>query len=97
MPPKLNRFELFVRDLCAVRVGPFVEFRVDLQAPRCCRGTDETYDHREARQRAPAPISGDLAPHPMLDLVPLACTRRKVAYRDLEAGRISKLLQLQTP
>src|SRR5215204_637734 len=41
-----------------------------------------------------APVHGDVGEEPMLDLVPLAGTRREVADRDRQAGAIGQLLQL---
>jgi hypothetical protein len=71
---------------------PEVEFRVHLQSLRGGRGGDEIDNHLEAQQRLATPVLADEAKQPVLDFVPLAGARRKVAHRDPQPSFIGQLL-----
>src|SRR5260370_7257173 len=60
-------------------------------------GADRVDDPREAPQGLPPPVAADVRKEPMLDRVPLARPRGKVAGRDREARAIGQLLQLPLP
>ena len=79
------------------RVAVVIQRRPDRQARRR-RGVADQVDHDlTAHQRPPAPILGNMAEHPVLDLVPFTRPRWKVADRDAQPGLISKALQLDLP
>ena len=64
------------------RILPSIEGRLDAQ-PRGGAGTaNEADDHLTAQQGLSPPVRGDVAKHAMLDLVPFARARGKVAYRN---------------
>jgi Subunit ChlI of Mg-chelatase len=44
--------------------------------------SDQINDHCMVHQWPPAPVLGDVAEHPMLDLIPLAGTRWEVTHRE---------------
>ena len=74
--------ELLVGDLLALGVAP----RVDLAShpkpgARSGRG-DRIDDHRKTRQGPPPPVLADERKQPVLDLVPLARPRWKMANGD---------------
>ena len=46
------------------------------------RAGDQIDDDFVTHQGSPAPVLGDVAEHPVLDLVPLARSRREVAHMD---------------
>src|ERR1035437_5713937 len=71
--------ELHVTDLCSGRVAPWVQFGADFQTRfGGCVG-DQLDDDFMTDQGPPPPVLGDVAEHAMLDLVPLAGSRRKMA------------------
>src|SRR5450759_2819555 len=53
--------------------------------------------HLMAPEWLAAPVLADKGEEPMLDLVPFAGARRKVAHRDLETGFVGELLYLHFP
>ena len=61
-----------------------VELRVDAQPARRPGIADSVDDRLERPQRGPTPVLRDVAEQPMLDLVPLARPRWKVADVDAE-------------
>ncbi len=69
---------LFVRDLLAFRILPFVEFASDQEAPFCSSRGDQVHDHRQTDQGTPTPVRADVGKQPVLDLVPLARAEWKV-------------------
>src|SRR5208337_5329901 len=48
-------------------------------------------------ERPAAPVLGDVAEQPMLNLVPLRCARRIMVDMDDEPGLVGELLQLDLP
>ena len=74
-----------------------VELRLDPQPGGRPRGPDAVHDGLKCGERFPAPVRGDVAEEPMLDLVPLAGPGGKVADADAEACLIGELLEFQLP
>ena len=70
---------------------------MDPQARCRPRVADPVNDRLERLQRGAAPVLGDMAEEPMLNLVPLARPRRQVADMDAEPRLIGELLQLHFP
>src|SRR5918994_3016264 len=61
-------------------------------------GSGNHVDHRRPREEGPpAPVLGDKTKEPVLNLVPLARPRRKVADMDRHLHFIRKLLQANFP
>ena len=89
--------QLCVGNLGAGGVLARVELRVNPQARRRPRIADPVDDRLERLQRGAAPVLGDMAEEPMLDLVPLARPRRQVTDMDAEPRLIGELLQLHFP
>ena len=56
---------------------------------------DELNHGLSRQQRSASPVVGDVAEHPVLDLVPLACARREVAHLHGQSDLVSQALQLQ--
>ena len=54
------------------RVGPLVQLRLDAQASRRLRVSDQLHDRLEGVERTAAPVLGDVTEEAVLDLVPLA-------------------------
>src|SRR5450759_1411905 len=59
--------------------------------------SDKIHDNGAADQRMSSPILRDMAEQPMLDGVPFAGARWKMADRDLQSGLIGKLLHADLP
>jgi hypothetical protein len=60
-------------------------------------GGDQVDDHRQTRERPPAPIAADIGEQSMLDLVPLARSEWEVADGDRHPDLVGHLLQLPLP
>ena len=58
---------------------------------------DQIDHHFAAHQGAAPPVLGDVAKHPVLNLIPLAGSRWKVTDRDPQPNSIGQLLQLDLP
>ena len=92
MAAQVNLGHLLIRNLDTIWISPLVQLTPDSQASlRPCRG-DEADDCCQAHQWSAAPIHADVGKEPMLDLVPFAGSRRKVADGDRLARRIGELL-----
>ena len=87
--------EFLLRDHAAFRIGLGVEFRLNRKAFLRGGVAEEFHDDLPARQRHGSPVGGDVAEHPVFDLVPLARPGRIVGDRDQEMRLIRQLLQLQ--
>src|SRR3954468_2650238 len=84
--------EFFVCDFRASWILAFIQFGVNGQ-PRCRGGAaDQIHYYGTACQGPPAPVLGDVAEHPVFDLVPLARPRGKVAHTDLQPGFVGQFL-----
>src|ERR1039458_3389593 len=69
---EVDQCQFFVGDLRAGGVLGRIEFGANLQPGACCGVGDQRDDDLVAHERATAPVLGDVAKHPMLDLVPFA-------------------------
>src|ERR1700687_2020874 len=87
----------FVRDLDGLWVAFGVEFAVDRETGLSGGGRDQIDDHPVADQWFGAPILGNEGEKAVLDLVPLAGSRRKVTDGDLDADLVGEALQLAFP
>ena len=74
-----------------------VETRMNLEAIGRGRVRDEIDYNLISDERAPPPVRRDVAEHSVLDLVPLARARRKVADGDSQPRLVGEALQLHLP
>src|SRR5260370_203652 len=73
---------------CQFRVGCFgsrwilflIQCRMDLQASGRRRTADQVHHHGTTCQRSATPVAGDVAEHPVFDLVPLARPPREMTH-----------------
>ena len=84
--PDLHLFEFLIGDSDSSRVIVGIQFRVNLKASCGGGAGDQADDRFEASQGLTAPVLADVGEQPMLDLVPLAGTRWKVANENPQAG-----------
>lgn len=91
---QVNRRQFLIADFDPRRIGSVIEFGSDFRAGlgRCVRYQID--DDLVAHKRAAAPILGDVAEHPVLDLVPLAGPGRKVAHMNGNLQLDGQLLQV---
>ncbi len=89
-----HRCQLLVRHLDPGLVRMRIKLRLDLQACPGRRVPNQVDHHRSTHQGPTTPILGDMAKHPVLDLVPLARPRWEMADRDAEPDLIGQPLQL---
>src|SRR5687768_10477999 len=89
--------KLFVRYLEPSFVGILVQLGPNVKPCFGGRAADQIDHDLAADQGASAPVVGDVAEHPMFDLVPLAGSGWKVTDLDLDAELIGQLLQLAFP
>ena len=82
-------------DACGVALG--VEASLDREPGGRAGVRDEIEDNLVCFQRPPPPVVGDVAEHPMFDLVPLAGAGRIVAHLDCQSGIVSEILQRHLP
>ena len=82
MPLEAYRRQLRIGDGDATRVLAAVEFRPNAESGPTVRRANEAHDRGQVDEWGAAPIHRDVREQPMLDLVPLARTRRKVTDRD---------------
>ena len=82
-------------DAGRIRIG--VDLGTDLEAGFGGGGGDQLDNDLMADERFAAPVLGDEREEAVLDLVPLAGTRRQVADSDGEIEFISELLQFHLP
>ena len=88
---------LIIRDLLSLGVAPGIEFTAHPQSTARSRPRNQIDDDRKACQRPATPILTDERKQPVLDLVPFAGPRRKVANRNSQAAFVCQLLQLPLP
>jgi hypothetical protein len=86
-----------VSDLSTERIAVRIQLRPDGQPFLRRRVPDQIDDDLTAHQRTAPPVYGNVAEHPMLDLVPLAGARRKVASRDPQADLVGQPLEFPFP
>jgi len=88
----------FIRRNFDAALIPFlVETDFDGEAGLRPRGCNQVHDALIVRQGTAAPIYADVREKPMLNLVPLARSRRKVAHRYPQLFLIGQLLQFSFP
>ena len=86
-----------VGNLEAGRIDASIEFGADFQPGLGCGVRDQIDDDLVTHQRSPPPILGDVAEHPMLDLVPFAGSRWEVAHMDGHPQALRQRLQCHLP
>src|SRR5271165_2102392 len=94
---QLDGGKLLLAHLDSFRVLADVQLALNAQAGSRGGGSDKVDDDFMADQRLASPVLRDEGKQPMLDLVPLAGSRREVTDRDLQPGFVGQLLQLQFP
>ena len=85
---------LDVRHLDTKGILTRIELGFHREPGRRADAADELRDRLVIDQRATAPVFGDVAEQPMLDLVPLRGPRRKVRHADGESCAVREALQL---
>src|SRR6186997_871215 len=89
--------DFLVTDFPPDRIRCGIELRPNLQT---CRGggcRDQVDNNLVADQRLAAPVLADEGEKTVLNLVPFAGTRRKVAHRNRHLKLVSQLLKLYFP
>ena len=92
-----NHLHLLVTDLDAFLIPPAVEDAANGEACLRPRRANQVHDGRVRQQRTSAPVLTDEREHPVLDLVPLARSRRQMTHMDCQTGFVGKTLQLPLP
>jgi len=77
LDPHLGHF--LIRHFDPGWVFLLIQRRLNRQTGICLCIPDQAHDYRATRQRPTTPIPSDVTEHPMLNLVPLARPRRKMA------------------
>src|SRR5271168_4439625 len=93
----LQRAHLLGGHSAAGRILAAVEASPHEQAASIRGVADEVYDRLVRAQWSPAPIHRDEREQPVLNLVPLARSRREVTDADGEAERVGEPLKLVLP
>ena len=94
---EIHRAQFFVSHFYLWRVLASVKTRLQPQAGARLCGRDQLYNDFVTDQRSTPPVHADMREEPMLDLVPLAGSRRKMANSNLEARVVGESLQLNLP
>ena len=94
---QLDSGKLLLAHLDPFRVLPCVQLALNAQAGSCGGGSDQVDDDFMAHQRFAAPVLRNKREQAVLDLIPLAGSRRKVADRGLQPRFVGQFLQLQFP
>src|SRR5512144_3171251 len=89
--------KLLLRYLSAGGITTAIELSLDDEPTAIRRVADEVHDHLVRAQRTTAPVHRDERKHAVLDLVPLARSRRKVADVDREVELVGEPLQFGLP
>ena len=89
---EIESAEFGVGNLQADRIDASIQFGADLQSCLCRRVRDQIDDDVVTHQWSATPILSDVAEHAMLDLVPLAGSRREMAYPNRNAQVHSQVL-----
>lgn len=89
--------QLLVGHLQAGGIPVRIQGGRELQAGFGGSGPNQVDDDGAAEQGSPTPIVGDMAEHPMFNLVPLAGTGREVADRDTQGEAVSPFLHRHFP
>src|ERR1700754_4977254 len=93
----VQRTEFLGRDLLAGWIAATIEPRADDETASVGGVADQVDDGLVGPQGTTAPVDRDEREQPVLDLVPLAGARRKVADVDREVEFIGELLKLGLP
>jgi hypothetical protein len=78
-------------------IGFGIQLSMNFEACFSSGRRDQIDDCLETSERLSTPVLGDVGEQPMFDLVPLAGSRREVAYRNAQPGFIGQLLQFDFP
>ena len=97
VPLERNTLHLLRRYRLARRVIVGVQLGTDRQTATRRRVANQVHHHLQAHQRPTSPVLRDVTEHPVLDLVPLARARWKMAHRDPKPRLVRQLLQLPLP
>src|SRR2546426_504267 len=97
MRSQSNLPHLSVLDLLPRLVFPCIQNRLDGQSTLGRGSSDEVHDGLETDERPPLPVHADEGEEPMLDLVPLARSRRVVTDRNRHPHLIRELLEMKFP
>src|SRR5260370_9539197 len=89
--------QLLITYFPALLVGALVDPRMDFQSRFCGRRADRFNHDFQGLQRRPLPVPRNVAEHPMLDLVPLARSRRILADPDAQPRLAGPFLPLPFP
>ena len=93
----LDLFELLVGNFDADLIVIGVQHCLDSEPGARLRATDEIDDGLIVDQRLSSPVQADKREEPVLDLIPLAGSRRVVTDRDRDLDLIRHLLQVELP
>ena len=88
---------LLIADLDAGRIAVGVQFGMHGQTGAGTSGADQLHHRLVSEQWLPAPVVADAGKQAVLDLVPLAGTRRQVADLHAQADFVGQALQLPLP
>lgn len=88
---------LLIADLDAGRIAVGVQFGMHGQTGAGTSGADQLHHRLVSEQWLPAPVVADAGKQAVLDLVPLAGTRRQVADLHAQAGFVGQALQFPLP
>src|SRR5690349_2649255 len=91
---QVDLVQLGIGNLDASGVRAAIEFGPNAEASGGARGANELDDGLVIDERPSAPVLGDVAEHPMLDLVPLRGARGEMRDPDRETGGVGELLKL---
>src|SRR6266487_2992296 len=94
---EVEALKLTLGDLDAGRVGALVELGLDCQTSLRGGVGDEVDDDVVGDEGSAAPVASNVAEHPMLNLVPLACAGRKMAHSDADTGLVCEVLEGHFP
>ena len=93
MAREVDGGQLGIGDFDAFGVFVLVQLGAHLEAGIGCRRGDQLDDRAIAAQRLAPPVDGDERKQTMLDLVPLAGTRRQVAIYNGQLELVGQLLR----
>ena len=94
---EIQKLHFLITDLATFFIPSVIEPRLKGEAGFRFRVPDQVDDGNAVQQRAPTPIFGNEAEHPVLDLVPLAGARRKVRDMDGQVEIIRQPLEFGFP
>jgi hypothetical protein len=93
----LYHFHFLVRNLNLDGVSSFIQLGFDLKSSAGGSFSNQLHNHLMADQGPASPVHTDIRKESMLDFVPFACSRRKVAYGNPQTRLGSKILQFNFP